>query len=211
MRCGRDVFAVAFVFMTSDNKSFSLQNRREGKKFRFISKITNFLFHSCGERHFPWFSCFLAVLWWCAASAAACCASLNIIIFISSANYSVFPLWKAHERQTKLCCFTLPPSPPKALHRIFFFGNDNIKRRDLSTRRKKTLNIDTNSYDDSPTEIMWCGWKSRRILIFSLLFTAIQHSSSSSTTEGNAKSFRIHKCLNKLHRKKHKKLFSHNL
>lgn len=137
MRCERDVFAVAFVFMTSDNKSLSLQNRREGKKFRFISKITNFLFHSCGERHFLWFSCFLAVLWWCAASAAACCASLNIIIFISSANYFVFPLWKAHERQTKLCCFTLPPSlPQRPSIGSSFFGNDNIKRRDLSTRKK---------------------------------------------------------------------------
>lgn len=62
-----------------------------------------------------------------------------------------------------------PPHRPTIGSSLLFFGNDdNIKRRDLSTSGEKTLNIDTNSYDDSPTEIMWCGWKSRRILIFFL-------------------------------------------
>lgn len=163
-------------------------------KILLISKITNFLFHSCGERHFLWFSCCFAVP---SRTHDFCLlvVSFNIIIFISSANYSVFPLWGTHQRQTKAC---------------FFFcsiSGDNIKRR-----HQKTLNIDTNSYDDSPTKSCDVGGDQREYWFFACLFTVVLVV----RTQSEGKSlFRIHKCLslslNKQEWTNKKKLFSHNL
>lgn len=69
--------------------------------------------------------------------------------------------------------------------------DDNIKRRHIirkkGRRQVEPLNIDTNSYDDSES----CD-----------VGENIDFPSTSPSTEGNESLFRIHKCLNKLERRR---------
>lgn len=87
------------------------------ERILLISKITNFLFHSCGERNFIRF----------VVSSLRLCSlviSFNIIIFISSANYFVFPHGKAAQKTNKVC-------------RSQTADDDNIKRRHIFRQKKQ--------------------------------------------------------------------------
>lgn len=135
------------------------------EKILFISKITNFLFQRCGERHFLWFLCCLAVVSLCVLLVV----SFNIIIFISSANYFVFPHWKAHEIASRKNLGVITSNAGisqnfKHWYEFLWWFTDGI---------------------------MWCGRESEWILIF------LRSSSATLNVRGRKSLFRIHKCLNK--------------
>lgn len=171
-------------FLRHQKQGLPLQKKTK-KNFGSFRRITNFLFHSCGERHRLWFSCCLVVLSSCVSLVVF---SLNITIFISSANYFVFPLWGAHEERQK-----------QSFLRLITTSNAEASQEREEKNFKHWYKI---PFDDSPTEnhVMWEG-------IRSIIDFPYSVSQPLSTTEGK-KSLLEYISVSP---KRRQKIVSHNL